>query len=338
MNTLIKAMNWFFTAIFFFIFLGSVNTKDVHSITLSAFLFVVSIPNVWEVIKKKNKNMEKRYAKPLWLFGIFIVWFFSLPKPNTFNLTEEKPKPKEISEISAEYFYEKCAKEERAVYDVRCKGKKIYWKGQIERFGDNFIHIKLLNDNYEEQNKFLDLQTHINDYIDYKGRYIDFTGVVDSQNFSTPDIVKVDIKRVYSENESIEINNAIKLKEKEKQQKINAEREAKSNALKQNEKTENLAHKDDAEWLFEHNKVHIAVYCASYVEKLAKNNYEWYDSWYEPKFDRYYKQTSGTGIVRAVGDKIKFQNGFGAWQIMQYECEYDTINQSVLDVSAQPRN
>jgi len=27
------------------------------------------------------------------------------------------------------------------------------------------------------------------------------------------------------------------------------------------------------------------------------------------------------GIVTTIGDKIKMQNGFGAWQHMTYECD-----------------
>ena len=38
--------------------------------------------------------------------------------------------------------------------------------------------------------------------------------------------------------------------------------------------------------------------------------------------------------VTYVGDKIKFQNGFGAWQFATYACDYDPIADDVLNVDA----
>ena len=38
--------------------------------------------------------------------------------------------------------------------------------------------------------------------------------------------------------------------------------------------------------------------------------------------------------VTYVGDKIKFQNGFGAWVLSVYECDYNIPARIVLDVRA----
>ena len=36
------------------------------------------------------------------------------------------------------------------------------------------------------------------------------------------------------------------------------------------------------------------------------------------------------------GDQIQFQNGFGAWQNMIYQCDYDPVNKKLLNVKVYP--
>ncbi|MGC4084267.1 MAG: hypothetical protein QM736_19695 [Vicinamibacterales bacterium] len=78
------------------------------------------------------------------------------------------------------------------------------------------------------------------------------------------------------------------------------------------------------------------VRCRPVVERLAKNNFEWTDGLLEPKFSHYRWRNQSTGEVTYIGDKIKFQNGFGAWTFYTYECDLDPAGESVTDVRAQP--
>ena len=96
-------------------------------------------------------------------------------------------------------------------------------------------------------------------------------------------------------------------------------------------------HLNDAKWLDDQYEITAGVACREPVEKLAKYNFEWFDTWSEQKFDSYYSPVRAPGILVVTGDKIKFQNGFGAWQIMKYECTYDVVKNVVADVSAEPR-
>lgn len=96
-------------------------------------------------------------------------------------------------------------------------------------------------------------------------------------------------------------------------------------------------HLNDAKWLDDHYEITAGVACKEPVEKLAKYNFEWFDTWSEQKFDSYYSPVRAPGILVVTGDKIKFQNGFGAWQIMKYECAYDVVNNVVANASAEPR-
>ncbi len=38
------------------------------------------------------------------------------------------------------------------------------------------------------------------------------------------------------------------------------------------------------------------------------------------------------------GDKLSFQNGFGAWRRMDYICEIASTSKAIIDVHVRPRN
>jgi hypothetical protein len=79
-----------------------------------------------------------------------------------------------------------------------------------------------------------------------------------------------------------------------------------------------------------------SVYCADAVPRLAKNNFEWTDGILEPKFSQFRWKNAKSGVVTYVGDKIRFQNGFGAWALHVYECDFDPTSSRVLDVRTSP--
>nr|VFK35242.1 MAG: protein of unknown function (DUF4875) [Candidatus Kentron sp. MB]VFK77195.1 MAG: protein of unknown function (DUF4875) [Candidatus Kentron sp. MB] len=66
-------------------------------------------------------------------------------------------------------------------------------------------------------------------------------------------------------------------------------------------------------WGDKHN-ITASVYCDDYVEKLAKYSHEWTDGMLEPKFSHFRWKDKSKDYITYIGDKIKFQNGFGAWQ------------------------
>jgi hypothetical protein len=70
------------------------------------------------------------------------------------------------------------------------------------------------------------------------------------------------------------------------------------------------------------------------IERLAKNNFEWIDKWYEPKFSHFRWRDRTNHTVTYIGDRIKFQNGFGAWILSIYECDFSAKTGNVLDVRA----
>lgn len=88
-------------------------------------------------------------------------------------------------------------------------------------------------------------------------------------------------------------------------------------------------------WAEKH--IHLAaVKCRRHIERSAKYQAEWTGSWYEPTFSHYrWSSNSAAGRVTYIGDRVKFQNGFGAWSPMVYECVYNPAIEDVADVRVQ---
>lgn len=86
----------------------------------------------------------------------------------------------------------------------------------------------------------------------------------------------------------------------------------------------------------EKNLAKASVYCASSIVKLAKYDHKWTDSWYKHKFYMMAWKDQKAGIITYGGDRLKFQNGFGAYQNYMYKCDYDTARELVVDVQIAP--
>jgi len=82
--------------------------------------------------------------------------------------------------------------------------------------------------------------------------------------------------------------------------------------------------------------VGAAVRCASHIEKLVKFDHKWTDGMLEPKMSHFRWLDKEAGTLTYIGDKIQFQNGFGAWQAHIYECDYNPATESPIAVSARP--
>lgn len=78
---------------------------------------------------------------------------------------------------------------------------------------------------------------------------------------------------------------------------------------------------------------HATVYCAPAIERMAKFSSKWTNTgWFEQKFTHHRWRDQASGTVTFIGDKAQFQNGFGAWQNMIYECDVNTVENKITDV------
>ncbi|WP_051447541.1 hypothetical protein [Rhizobium leguminosarum] len=115
-----------------------------------------------------------------------------------------------------------------------------------------------------------------------------------------------------------------------------AQKEAAAKATKDQESAQADAtcRKDFNCWSNKFNRAATKA-CSPQVERAAKNNFEWTDSFTAPKFPRASINDNGASITY-VGDAIKMQNGFGAWVIMTYECDFDTVAGSAVAIRVNP--
>ncbi|WP_186251689.1 zinc ribbon domain-containing protein [Burkholderia gladioli] len=90
--------------------------------------------------------------------------------------------------------------------------------------------------------------------------------------------------------------------------------------------------KTDLQCLGDKGIVGASVYCKDPVTKLAKYDVKWTDRTFELKFSRFRWADQAAGVITYVGDKALFQNGFGAYTPVIYECDLAADNKTVLDV------
>lgn len=90
--------------------------------------------------------------------------------------------------------------------------------------------------------------------------------------------------------------------------------------------------KDDLQCNGDQAVVAAGVYCKDPVERMAKHSVRWTDGTFETKFSRFRWKDKAAGTLTMIGDKAEFQNGFGAYTPVIYECDLAADKKSVLDV------
>lgn len=90
--------------------------------------------------------------------------------------------------------------------------------------------------------------------------------------------------------------------------------------------------KDDLSCLGNKGVVGAGIYCKDPIERLAKHSVKWTDGTFDMKFSRFRWSDEKNGVITFIGDKAEFQNGFGAFTPVIYECDLAADNKTVLDV------
>lgn len=70
--------------------------------------------------------------------------------------------------------------------------------------------------------------------------------------------------------------------------------------------------------------------CSHEIERHSKYSFRWKDGPGEPRFVKAAWEDEAAGQLAFIGDRIQFQNGFGAHQDMKYICSYDTRANRVI--------
>ncbi|WP_339425097.1 hypothetical protein [Pseudomonas proteolytica] len=80
----------------------------------------------------------------------------------------------------------------------------------------------------------------------------------------------------------------------------------------------------------------VEVDCGPAVERIAKYSSRWTTTSMQMKFSSFRWKNRESLTVTYFGDRIEFQNGYGAFQVMTYSCDYDPASKKVLAVSVTP--
>jgi hypothetical protein len=93
---------------------------------------------------------------------------------------------------------------------------------------------------------------------------------------------------------------------------------------------------DDVQCYAEESEIEASAQCGKEIERLAKYQSKWLTGWTTPTFSRVKWKNQNARVITFVGDKIQFQNGFGAWQQYIYFCDFDIRSKQVTSVRAEP--
>jgi hypothetical protein len=73
--------------------------------------------------------------------------------------------------------------------------------------------------------------------------------------------------------------------------------------------------------------------CRKAIERYAKYDFKWTTGVTTPMFSRLKWANNEKTAISYIGDKIKFQNGFGAWQNMIYTCNLNFEKNEITKVT-----
>lgn len=86
------------------------------------------------------------------------------------------------------------------------------------------------------------------------------------------------------------------------------------------------------------NELAAADACTKAIEAKAQYQAEWQDGLFGGKFSSARWAARDHGHLTFIGDSVKFQNGYGAWQKMSYQCDYNPDTGKVLEVRVKETN
>jgi hypothetical protein len=70
--------------------------------------------------------------------------------------------------------------------------------------------------------------------------------------------------------------------------------------------------------------------CPAYIEQRSEFSVRWTDGEGKPKFSRFAWTSEAGGGITYVGDRVEFQNAFGAYKPMRYVCDVAKDGRTVL--------
>ena len=223
--------------------------------------------------------------------------------------------------------FKSCDRAGGSTYKNECFGKDVIWYAKIDRYADSGTYLDVVEncaDNSSNSKSAWSKELSYDFWKQNDGACVQILANIRDENWATPTIV---VEKVLWAESLDSKNKRIEAEEKLAEQQRIREEKQKAAELEQN--------KFNPEWLSDKFGIAGGTKCKPLVESLAKHTYRWTDGWLDTKFPSYLVSNKGEPFVLTlVGDKIEFQNGFGAWSKMKYYCKYNVKTKKVLDVWA----
>jgi hypothetical protein len=89
----------------------------------------------------------------------------------------------------------------------------------------------------------------------------------------------------------------------------------------------------DLECISEKNRSELTTQCQMEIERAAKYDHKWTNSWGERKFQTQYWKNQKKAVAIYQGKTLRMQNAFGVWVPVVYDCTFDHKNRVALGVN-----
>jgi len=83
----------------------------------------------------------------------------------------------------------------------------------------------------------------------------------------------------------------------------------------------------------EKNKIEATVSCQQEIGHRSLHDIKWTDSMGDPVFSQLAWGDERHSSITYIGDKVEFQNGFGAFTPMTYYCTYDPASKQITSLN-----
>jgi hypothetical protein len=98
--------------------------------------------------------------------------------------------------------------------------------------------------------------------------------------------------------------------------------------------------RNDASCEGEKYRPDVLEVCPDIIERQARYEVRWTNHIFEGRFlpivQWHGKNGRQQGLIDFEGDKVQFQNGFGAWQNYYYICTFDIVKKQIVDLKLKP--
>jgi hypothetical protein len=206
-------------------------------------------------------------------------------------------------------------------YYNNCKGKTIIFSAIVDTYSNDGVRLNLKKscDDLESVSRVDVVNLNSSFSLNNMERCVKIFAEVGRENFIYPDMIALKVLWIET---AAEVSAR---KSKAESRKAEEERQIKIKMAKETD-----INSENASFLFEKYELAMITACRPIIEMLSPSYFEWTDSFMDMKFPRSSAKIISPYVFRVTGNKLKIQNGYGAWRGMNYSCDYNAKTGEVV--------